>query len=197
MEATAPLWRALADHAAPMFAAWAGAALPDRQHALIDRIQDWRPALDAAPQTLVHNDFNPRNICFKRVGSGPVPPKRSTGPREGGWRLCAFDWELAAIGTPMRDLAELLCFVAPDGMRRAAVEGLIDQHAARFAGTTGLEIDRAAWRAAFGSALAELLIDRLSVYAMVHRVKPQQFLPRVLRTWSHLHSLFPIHDISG
>ena len=196
MEAMVPLWRALADHAAPMFAAWGGAALPHRQHALIDRIAEWRPALDAAPQTLVHNDFNPRNICFKPSGRGPVAAKRSTGAREGG-RLCAFDWELAAIGTPMRDLAELLCFVAPDGMRRAAIEGLIDRHTERFAGTTGVVIDRTVSYAAFGSALAELLMDRLSIYAMVHRVKPQRFLPRVLRTWSHLHSLFPIHDVSG
>jgi hypothetical protein len=52
------------------------------------------------------------------------------------------------------------------------------------------------WYASFGAALAELLIDRLSVYAMVHRVKPQAFLPRVLRTWSELNSLFPIHGIA-
>ena len=43
----------------------------------------------------------------------------------------------------------------------------------------GVPVDRAEWHAAFGAALAELLIDRLSVYAMVHRVKPQSFLPRV------------------
>lgn len=107
MEAMAPLWRALADHAAPMFATWTGGSLPPQQRVLIDRIADWRPALDAAPQTLVHNDFNPRNICLKPAEHGLVPPKRSTGPREGGpvppkgsrglreggWRLCAYDWE--------------------------------------------------------------------------------------------------------
>jgi thioester reductase-like protein len=159
-----PLWRALADHAVTS----TGGALAQRQHALIDRIAEWRPVLDAAPQTLVHNDFNPRNICLKPFGDG--------------WRLCAYDWELAAIGTPARDLAELLCFLAPVGITRASVEGLIDPHVSH---------------AAFASALAELLVDRLSVYAMIHRVRPQRFLPRVLRTWSHLHSLFPVHGVSG
>jgi thioester reductase-like protein len=197
MEAMAPLWRALADHAAPMFAAWAGASVPHRQRALIDGIAGWRPALDAAPQTLIHNDFNPRNICLKPAEDGPLPPARSSGPREGGWRLCAYDWELAAIGTPMRDLAELLCFVAPDGIQRPAIEALIDRHAGRFATGSGVRTDRAAWHAAFAAALAEILIDRLSVYAMVHRVRPQRFLPRVLRTWSLLQSLFPIHGIAG
>jgi hydroxymethylglutaryl-CoA reductase (NADPH) len=193
MVAMTPLWRALADHAAPLFASWTRGSAAERQHTLIDRMAEWRPVLDAAPQTLIHNDFNPRNICLKPAENGPVPPKRLTDPREGGWRLCAYDWELAAIGTPVRDLAELLCFLAPEGITRASAEALIDRHAGRFGATT----DRAEWHAAFGSALAEFLVDRLSVYAMVHRVKPQRFLPRVLRTWSHLHSLFPVHGVSG
>ena len=72
--------------------------------------------------------------------------------------------------------------MAADGVTRASVERLIDGHASP---------------AEFGAALAELLVDRLSIYAMVHRVKPQRFLPRVLRTWAHLHSLFPVDGIPG
>ena len=183
MQAMLPLWRALADHAAPMFDAWAGPSLSAVQRALIDRLAEWRPALDAAPQTLVHNDFNPRNVCLRRAG--------------GKWRLCAFDWELAAIGTPMRDLAEFLCFVSTAGADRASIEPLIDRHAARFATEAGVPIDAGAWRAAFAAALAEVLIDRLSVYAMVHRVRPQSFLPRVVRTWTALHALFPANGLAG
>src|SRR6185503_19304130 len=123
VQAMEPLWRALADHAAPMFAGWAGPAVPAAQRALIDRIAAWRPALDAAPHTLVHNDFNPRNVCLRRAA--------------GAWRLCVFDWELAAIGTPMRDLAEFLCFVSPAGRDRASIEQLIDRHAGRFAAVAG------------------------------------------------------------
>ena len=38
-------------------------------------------ALEQMPRTLIHNDLNPRNTCFK---AGPE-----------GLRLCAYDWELA------------------------------------------------------------------------------------------------------
>jgi aminoglycoside phosphotransferase (APT) family kinase protein len=183
MRTMAPLWRALADHAAPMFAAWTDGSLPEQQRGLIDRIAEWRPSLDAAPQTLIHNDFNPRNVCLRSV--------------DGGWRLCAYDWELAAIGTPPRDLAEFLCFVSPLDVRQARIVDLIDRHADRFGAGAGVPVDRAVWHAAFGAALAEILIDRLSVYAMVHRVRPQRFLPRVLRTWSVLHALFPAHGVAG
>ena len=198
MEAMAPLWRALADHAAPMFAAWAGASVPHRQRALIDGIADWRPALDAAPQTLIHNDFNPRNICLKPAEDGPVPPKRSTGPREGGMapvRVSTGNWPPSA-----RRCATWRSSSASSRRTASsahAIEESIERHAGRFAAGSGVRIDRAAWHAAFASALAEILIDRLSVYAMVHRVRPQRFLPRVLRTWSLLHSLFPIHGIAG
>jgi aminoglycoside phosphotransferase (APT) family kinase protein len=181
--AMTPLWRALADHAAPMFAAWTDASVPRRQQALIDRLGDWRPALDAAPHTLIHNDFNPRNVCLRRA--------------DDEWRLCAFDWELATIGAPVRDLAEFLCFVAPAGVPPARLSELVERHAAGFSAAAGVPVDRAAWDLAFRAALAELLLDRLSVYAMVHRVRPQQFLPRVLRTWSMLHSLFPVHGLAG
>src|SRR5258708_10392751 len=164
MQAMTPLWRAVADHAAPMFAAWSDASVPALQRALIDRIAECGPALDAAPQTLMHNGFNPRNICLRLV--------------DGGRRLCAFDWELATVGTPMRDLAELLCFVSPRDVRRASIEDLIDRHCAGFAEGAGVPVDRALARAAFGGALAELLVDRLSIYAMGHRARPQRLLPR-------------------
>jgi aminoglycoside phosphotransferase (APT) family kinase protein len=183
VEGMTPLWRALADHAAPLFAKWTDHAVPPLQRALIDCASAWRPALDAAPQTLIHNDFNPRNLCFK--------------PDADGRRLCVFDWELATIGAPMRDLAELLCFVSPAGVKSEWIHSLLDRHAARFSAGAGVHADPAVWRASFAAALAELLIDRLSVYAMVHRVKPQPFLPRVVRTWTTLHSLFPVHGLTG
>jgi hydroxymethylglutaryl-CoA reductase (NADPH) len=139
---------------------------------LINRIGQWRPALERTPQTLIHNDFNPRNVCL-RVRDG-----RST--------LCAFDWELATIGTPVRDLAELLCFVLPPDVHRDVVDRMIDRHRRAFSTGARVAVDRDAWGEAFAAALCELLVDRLSVYAMVHRVKPQMCLARVLRTWQAL-----------
>ena len=96
----APLWIAMADMLQPMFASWGLSSLSALTRRLIDRAATWRPRAEALPQTLIHNDFNPRNICLRRRGSHLT--------------LCAFDWELATIGAPTRDLAEFLCFVAAD-----------------------------------------------------------------------------------
>ncbi len=175
MQTMTPLWRALASHAGPMFSAWTGPSVPALHCHLIDSIPDWRQALDALPQTLIHNDFNPRNVCL-RIRNG-----RST--------LCAFDWELATIGAPVRDLAEFLCFVLPPDVNRELAARFVERHRCAFVASTGVTVDREAWRAAFDAALCELLVDRLPVYAMVHRVKAQRFLPRVLRTWHTLYAL--------
>jgi aminoglycoside phosphotransferase (APT) family kinase protein len=175
MQSMMPLWRALADHASPMFSAWTNPSLPALQHGLIERIAEWRPALERAPQTLIHNDFNPRNVCLRA--------------RRGRSTLCAFDWELATIGAPVRDLAEFLCFVLPPDINRNLVDAMIDRHLCAFAAGARLTIDHDLWRASFAAALCELLVDRLSVYAMVHRVKPQSFLPRVLRAWRMLFAM--------
>jgi len=167
-----PLWETLVNHAAPLFVACAGAAVPELARDFIVGAADWRPDADALPQTLIHNDFNSRNIRLRR--------------RQGQWTLCAFDWELATIGAPTRDLAELLCFVCPANATPRQVDAWIERHRAALSLRTGSLIDPIRWRDGLAAALRELLIDRLAVYALVHRVKPQPFLPRVLRTWLRL-----------
>src|SRR5262249_28421340 len=41
MAAMRPLWAALAEHAAPFFAAWGGPGLPRRHRALVDAVGQW------------------------------------------------------------------------------------------------------------------------------------------------------------
>jgi len=183
MRRMAPLWETLADHAAPAFASWTDGALAALPRTLIDRLPAWRPALERLPQTLIHNDFNPRNVCLRRRG------QRLT--------LCAFDWELATIGAPQRDLAELLCFVCGPDATEDEVARWIERHRHALEIETGAAIDPALWRAGFAAALYELLIDRLAVYALVHRVRPQPFLPRVVRTWLRLYGFFRMTEGRG
>jgi aminoglycoside phosphotransferase (APT) family kinase protein len=170
-----PLWRALRDHAAPLFRASAGERLCAIHARLIDDLPEWHVALASVPQALVHNDFNPRNVCLR--------------VRDGAPTLCAFDWELATLGAPPRDLAEFLCFVLPADVDDDSVRQLVERHRERFISHTGGAIDSEAWHAAFAAALFEILIDRLSVYALVQRVRKQMFLPRVLRTWMTLFAI--------
>lgn len=178
MRSMAELWRAAADHSRRTFTAWAGDGVRSAQDRLIDRLGDWWDGEDAAPRTLIHNDFNPRNLALRETPAGLA--------------LCAYDWELATLGLPQHDLAELLCFVLDARCERGEVLHYLDVHRTALERTCGEPLDPIAWQRGFARSLADLIVNRLPMYAIIHAVRPQSFLPRVVRTWNRLHQLFPV-----
>ena len=153
------------------------AAIHDR---LIDDAGEWWQALEQGPRTLVHNDFNPRNICLRAAPGGP--------------RLAAYDWELATIGAPQHDLAELLCFVLTERASRHEVDRWIERHRSMLERETGVSLCRREWIDGFRASLYDLMLNRLPMYCLIDRVRRQRFLPRVVRTWTRLYRLFPLGD---
>jgi thioester reductase-like protein len=169
-----PLWEGLVQFTRPMFMAWAGPALVCLHASLAANIEGWWGELEEHPRTLIHNDFNSRNLAFRRNGTRTA---------------CAFDWELARIGVPQHDLAELLCFVFPQGAGREELAYWLERHRTLLSGRVGKDIDPGMWRRGFALALNRILVERLPLYAMVHRFRPQGFLPRVVRNWATLYPL--------
>jgi thioester reductase-like protein len=172
----APFWLALAEYSSRYFDAWTDEPLLPLQRALVASLGTWWPALRALPQTLVHNDFNPRNFTLSRNPDGPVS-------------LCVFDWELAGIDVPQHDLAELLCFVLPTGCSTATVGHFLETHRLALQQATGVRVDRQLWLIGFRLSLSYLLINRLPLYTLMHRFQPQAFLPRVMRNWELLYAM--------
>ena len=76
--------------------------------------------LDTAPQTMIHNDCNPRNMCLRKFKEPTIPnhppltsqtqPGSGFVPYSDPRRVCIYDWELATIAVPQHDLAEFLAF---------------------------------------------------------------------------------------
>jgi len=171
-----PLWDALAAHAAS-HPAWRSMNTRAAHARCLHDIAPWSRELDDAPQTLIHNDFNPRNVAIRR--------------RDGVLALCAFDWELATIGAPQRDVAEFLCFVLPPTASHATINRWVERSRRLFTQATQVEIDQARWERGFSAALCDLLVDRLAMLAMIDRVRPQSYLPRVVATWLTLFDCLP------
>jgi thioester reductase-like protein len=172
-----PLWSALAENARPDFLNWGGPALVHAHESLLSEIDRWWQPLSDSLQTLIHNDFNPRNIMLRGLPDNEL-------------RLCAYDWELATIGAPQRDLAEFLCFALAPETVAADAHTWVERYRDLLEQQTGTTIAPHAWESGFRAALCDFLIDRLAMYAMIHRFRPQTFLPRVVRTWLALHRLF-------
>ena len=143
---------------------------------LVSRIDDWWPALEAGPRTLIHNDFNPRNVCLRGPDATPLRLRLGAGDaRRAAARSC---------GVPV--------LRASGDVTLEEVTRWIERHRSALERQRGRSIDRGVWLDGFRSGLYDLLINSLSIYAVVHRVRSQPFLPRFVRTWRHLYQLFPL-----
>lgn len=170
-----PLWTALANHAAEEFPEWFTQEDLNKLIDLIRRLPDWRSDADTMPMTLCHNDFNPRNLGFRR--------------EDGVLKLCAYDWELATLNLPQRDLAEFLTFTLPEDVSLERVERYIELHRSELEAASGVKLDPATYRRGFRYGLNDFTVNRLNLYLMAHTFRSYRFLERVVRTSRHLHTL--------
>ncbi len=174
------LWIALAEHAENRFKLSIGTSVKTLQRRLIEQVGPRWQCLERLPRTLIHNDFNPRNIAFRR--------------EEGRLHLCSYDWELATVGVPQHDLAEILCFVLKPKLDRTEVLYYLDLHRSALERAWNRPIDSITWERGFRLSLHDLLIDRFAMYAMIDSFRPQRFLTRIIATWNALYELFPIKE---
>ena len=174
------LWDALLVHGATEFPELVTESELALMRALVTSLPQWWSRIEQLPRTLIHNDFNPRNIGLRREGR-----------RREDLRLCAYDWELATLHLPQHDLAELLCFVLPEDPEKTEKPEKIDPHLLdhylelhrrTLAESSGHEIDAKTWREGYRYALHDLCINRLGLYLMGHTVRRYSFMKRVIRT---------------
>lgn len=162
-----PLWGALLANAAARFP---DLCTPERTALLrraIGEIPDRWAWLETRPRTLIHNDFNPRNLCFRR--GEPL-------------RVCAYDWELATHHVPVYDAVELLAFVLTPG-RNARRGEFLEHYRQALHARTGRHSDREAFRRETRAAALDFGLHRLGMYLMAHSVGPYPFLPRVVESY--------------
>jgi hydroxymethylglutaryl-CoA reductase (NADPH) len=173
------LWEMLAAHSTEEFPEWLSEDDLNRFRDLLYSMKDWYSEIDAMPKTLIHNDFNPRNIAFRR--HTPL-----AGQEKGALSLCAYDWELATINIPQHDLAELLVFTLQPDFNPADVEAYIELHRIEFEVLINKPIDAAQWRRGFTLSLWDLVINRFPMYAMAHTFRHYGFMDRIQVTFRNL-----------
>ena len=171
------LWEQLGIHAAEEFPEWIIGHDLELHRRLVTRIGKWWQEIDQMPKTLIHNDFNPRNICFR---------KSIDGEDNYGYRLCAYDWELATIHIPQHDLAELLSFVLTPDVSKEVLDHHVEVHRSALEKATGQSIDPGQWRRGFNLSLCDLAVNRFMLYVMAHTFRHYPFMERVTQTLRHL-----------
>jgi len=161
-----PLWEALLAHAATRLPSLYTPARTRQLHArLAHAATDWA-TLATLPKTLVHNDLNPRNTCFRRERGGTL-------------RFVAYDWELATWHLPQYDVVELLSFVLTPA-RYHLRPVYLEFYRRALHELTGQYADRAAFAEGCRLASLEFGLHRLGLYAMAHTLSPYGFFPGVV-----------------
>jgi NADP-dependent 3-hydroxy-3-methylglutaryl-CoA reductase len=180
MAAMQDLWQALAQHNAAEYPEWIDEFTLLRIEKSIAELGLWWPELEAMPRTLVHNDFNPRNIAL----------------RADGLRLVAYDWELATIHVPQRDLAELLAFTMPRDVDAGRIAHHLEVHRTALEQAAGVELDPALWQRGYRLALRDFSLTRLQLYIMAHTQRQYDFLDDLVHMVKRLIRIEGERDIS-
>ena len=125
------------------------------------------------PQTLVHNDFNPRNLTFRKSNND----------------LVAYDWELSTLSVPQRDLVELLSFCLDTNTTQEDLFEFIEFHRKAVEKQSGVQLDPKDWNFGFEVAMLDFLLHRLPIYVIPQIVRQVPFLKQTYQTGRHLLNL--------
>lgn len=166
------LWEMLGAHATQEFPEWFRDIDMENFRQRVYTIVDWYGKIDALPHTVIHNDFNPRNIGFRRT--------------DAGLNLIAYDWELASWHLPQHDVAELLTFVLNERSTQEEVDEYLEYHRLAMEKHTGRSLDRDQWYYGYHLSLNDLLINRIPMYVMGHTFRHYKFMERIVKTFRHL-----------
>lgn len=162
----APLWRALLEKGAARFPECYAEGLVAALNHGLDRVEILQRQLNSLPKTLIHNDANPRNSCFRSDGS-----------------FCLYDWELSCSHVPVYDALELLSFVL-ESDRYALIPRYLTQYRQALCREWPVWASEEMWRQSLQLAWYELGWHRLGMYMMAHGVAPYPFLPRVWQAYA-------------
>lgn len=137
-----------------------------RNYQYIDSVEKWWLELSSMGQTLIHNDFNPRNIAITGTEASP--------------QLCIFDWELATIQVPQHDLAEFLTFVTGESTSAEDIADYVELHRSTLSSLIGSDLDKESWRRGYELCLQDLAINRIAMYLMAHTFKYYNFMDHIV-----------------
>jgi len=171
-----PLWRALVENASEEYH-WFTQEDAAIRLRLIDTIELWWSAIETMPKTLIHNDFNPRNMALRKLDSG--------------FKLCVYDWELATIHLPQYDLAEFLIFtLQPDAFSKEEVLGIVHQYRTKLETAVDQTLDADQWADGFKYCLWDYTIFRMGLYLMVQSQRDYAFMDRIHKVNRQLLTFF-------
>jgi len=127
-------------------------------------IEDWKHnnPIKKSKLTLIHNDFNTRNVGVRNNG-----------------KMCIYDWELATINIPQRDIFEFLAFALAENFEAGRLLKFLKLHFELIQEINGSSYLWESYLDDFIVSGYEFLITRASFYLAGNTLLNYSFINRV------------------
>lgn len=132
--------------------------------AYIQKLNHFGKLMEEAPRTVIQNDCNTRNLCLRPEGDD--------------FRLCLYDWELACINVPQRDVCEFLAYIMEPDTSFEVYKGYVDYYREQLERVMGKAYPKF-WRV-YHAACVEFSLNRLNMMSALHSIREYEFLPRII-----------------
>lgn len=112
-------------------------------------------------KSLVHNDFNPRNVAIRK-----------------NEEVCIYDWELAVYHYPQRDIVEFLSFVLTENFSKNQLFEYLQLYY-ELCKADHPEANWEEWKKMYVFTIKEYLVSRVSFYKVSEILMKLKFVDRV------------------
>lgn len=159
MAAQKEYWESLADYSKRYMSDFIRDEDLIDHYQIIDTIPDWWQEIEQMPQTLIYNDLTLKNVALTL--------------EHGKKNILLFDWDLATIHLPQRDIGEFLSYVLPINFDEQQFIDYIFLHREQLIKHGGVATSSERWLQGYLYALYDYLIDRLSLYLVGEDFEPR------------------------
>jgi hypothetical protein len=159
-----PLWLSMADNLTGLIPP----AEMEQHYQLIESLPVWWPKIEQQTKTLIYNDIQIRNIAMEKQGDA--------------WHLCLYDWEVATIHLPQRDLVEFLSYLITPEVSDSDLRDYFEISRVTLEKLSQQKIEPKTWLTGCLYALYDYQIDRLALQLNFHKVLQRVDIERVWKS---------------
>lgn len=143
---------------------------------LIEDLPTWAMKMDDYPKTLVHNDFMPKNIGMRL--------------NDKHYQCYIYNWEIAKIHLPQRDLVELLVYTLPEKFSKETLLTPIDHHRKTLEKKSNQKLSQYEWLLGYRYTLYDYMLQRVSLSIPLEKIEPKN-ISKIMRTVQQMLTYIP------
>jgi hydroxymethylglutaryl-CoA reductase (NADPH) len=128
----------------------------------VSQLENEKERIKNIPNTIIHGDLSSRNIAIKKQSS----------------QACIYDWELAVVNIPHRDIVEFLSFVLQENFAKEELFKYLNFHYECV--KNNYTVSKEEWFNGYEYALKEYLVTKVSFFEVAGIQAKYAFSERVL-----------------